>query len=384
MIAQHEVIHSSTHPAQARRQKLIIGGAYALRVAALHRAQPQQLAITQPDDWHLHLRDGPGLASAAPISAAHFRRAIIMPNLVPPVTTPELALAYRQRIMDALPADSSFQPLMTCYLTDNTTPEDVYNAKESGIVAFKLYPAGATTNSDSGVTDIAKVRHALQAMASAGHVLCVHGEVTDQSVDIFDREKAFIDRVLKPLLDTVADLRVVMEHVTTRDATEFVAQSGSNRLAATITPQHILHNRNALFAKGLRPHLWCLPVLKREEHRAAVCAAATSGSPRFFLGTDSAPHPRGAKESACGCAGVFSAPAALALYAEAFEAEQALDKLDDFAGRHGPQFYGLPVNESKVTLSREAWTVPETVQFGGDVVVPMRAGEQVQWQVADS
>lgn len=337
--------------------------------------------MPRPDDWHLHLRDGTGMASAVPHTAAVFKRAIVMPNLVPPVTTPAMALAYRRRILAALPPDAAFEPLMTCYLTDNTTPDDVVAAAEAGVIAFKLYPAGATTNSDSGVTDLDKVLPAVRAMAEAGVVLCVHGEVTDADIDIFDRERVFIERRLKPLLERVPEARVVMEHITTRDAAEFVAAAASDRLAATITPQHMLHNRNALFQKGLRPHYWCLPVLKREVHREAVLAAATSGSGHFFLGTDSAPHPRGAKESACGCAGIFSAPAAMPLYATAFESVGALAELPAFAGQHGPRFYGMRENTDTVTLVREPWQVPEMYAFGDSEVVPMWAGETVQWRV---
>jgi dihydroorotase len=304
-----------------------------------------------------------------------------MPNLVPPVTTTQMALEYRTRILAALPPSTTFNPLMTCYLTDTTTPDDVAAAQAAGIIAFKLYPAGATTNSNSGVTDIALILPAIRAMAELDVVLCVHGEVIDPHVDIFDREKEFISRTLAPLLDTIPDLRVVMEHVTTRDAVEFVQRAASPALAATVTPQHILHNRNALFSKGLRPHMWCLPVLKREEHRAAVLDAVASGSRSFFLGTDSAPHPRGAKESACGCAGIFSAPTALPLYATAFESVGALDKLEGFASRHGPLFYRLPVNKDSVTLVREHWQVPEAFSFGASEVVPMWAGEWLEWRV---
>lgn len=321
------------------------------------------------------------MESAVPHSAAVFERAIIMPNLVPPVTTATMAAEYSQRILSAVPSGVTFQALMTCYLTDNTSPADVQTAKEAGIIAYKLYPAGATTNSDSGVTDLQKILPALQEIAKVGMVLCVHGEVTDPSVDIFDREKEFIHQRLMPLLDKVPDLRVVMEHITTKDAADFVASAG-DRVAATITPQHILHNRNALFAQGLRPHYWCLPVLKREEHRAAVNAAAVSGKSCFFLGTDSAPHPREAKESACGCAGIFSAPVALPLYAHAFEQAGALDKLDAFAGKHGPGFYGLPVNTGTVKLVKEQWTIPENYTFGDSIVVPMWAGQTIDWRVA--
>jgi dihydroorotase len=295
-----------------------------------------------------------------------------------------MALEYKERIMSSLSADSTFEPLMTCYLTDNTTPNDVERAAEAGIMAYKLYPAGATTNSDSGVTDLKKILPALRAMATSGLVLCVHGEVTDSEVDTFDREKIFIERRLKPLMDTVPDLRVVMEHITTEDAAEFVAAGPPGKLAATITPQHMLHNRNALFNKGLRPHFWCLPVLKREEHRHAVVAAAVSGSGRFFLGTDSAPHARHMKESACGCAGIFSAPAALPLYATAFERAGALGELPAFASEYGPRFYGLPQNTETVTLVRERWTVPDAFPFGDSEVVPMWAGEVLEWKVRDA
>lgn len=304
-----------------------------------------------------------------------------MPNLVPPITTAELALQYGERVRAAVPDGATFEPLMTCYLTDNTTPEDVYAAHAAGVIAYKLYPAGATTNSDSGVTDLGKVLPALKTIAEVDMVLCVHGEVTDPDIDIFDREKEFIRQRLVPLLEQVPSLRVVMEHITTKDAVDFV-QSAGERVAATITPQHILHNRNALFSQGLRPHFWCLPVLKREEHRAAVFEAAVSGQKCFFLGTDSAPHPRGAKESACGCAGIFSAPVALPLYAHAFETAGALDKLELFASKHGPNFYRLPSNSSTITLTKEEWTIPETFRFGDSVVVPMWAGLTIDWKVA--
>lgn len=320
------------------------------------------------------------MASAVGHSASVFRRAIIMPNLMPPVTDVAMAMEYQKRICAAVPSELGFLPLMTCYLTDNTTPADVEAAHQQGVVAFKLYPAGATTNSDSGVTDIKNVLPALRAMAEVSMVLCVHGEVTDPEVDIFDREREFIQHRLCPLLEQLPQLRVVLEHITTKDAVDFVLSTGDN-IAATITPQHILHNRNSLFRPGFRPHYWCLPVLKREEHRLAVLAAATSGDHRFFLGTDSAPHPRGAKESACGCAGIFSAPVALPLYAHAFENSGALDKLEAFAGRNGPSFYGMQPNSETVTLVKEPWTVPETFEFGDSVVVPMWAGETVDWSV---
>lgn len=340
----------------------------------------QTLTITTPDDWHLHVRDGENMASVVPHTAAHFARAIIMPNLVPPVTSTQLALDYKARITKAIPQGSPFTPLMTLYLTDNTTPEDVHMAMEAGIVAFKLYPAGATTNSDSGVTSIDKCLPALKAMAEAGVLLLVHGEVTDSEVDMFDREAVFIETKLKPLLDQVPNLKVVMEHITTADAASFVESAPAN-VAATVTPQHMLLNRNALFVKGLRPHNYCLPILKRERHREAVAAAATSGSRKFFLGTDSAPHAVHTKEAPCGCAGIFSAPIAMALYATAFEQANALDKLEAFASFNGPDFYGLPRNTGKLTLLKKEWTVPASYGFGSSTVVPMWAGETMHWQV---
>lgn len=353
-----------------------------MRATAPGGAELDALTIARPDDWHLHVRDGPGLQSVVPHTAAHYGRAVIMPNLVPPVTTTELALSYRQRVQAAVPPGSAFTPLMTLYLTDNTPSEEVQRAHDAGVLAFKLYPAGATTNSDSGVTSVDRCLPALRAMAQAGMPLLVHGEVTDPSVDFFDREAVFIERVLRPLLDKVPDLRVVMEHITTRQAAEFVAANAEGgRLAATITPQHVLLNRNALFLGGLRPHAFCLPVLKREEHRAAVLAAAASGSPAFFLGTDSAPHARSAKESACGCAGIFSAPVALALYAAAFESVGALGKLEAFASHNGPDFYRLPRSTERVTLRRQPWRVPESYAFGPEVVVPMWAGQECAWAV---
>ncbi|GIL74406.1 hypothetical protein Vretimale_2052 [Volvox reticuliferus] len=338
------------------------------------------LTITRPDDWHLHVRDGQPMRDVVPHTARHFGRAIIMPNLVPPINNTQAALDYQARIRDAIPAGSSFTPLMTLYLTDRTSQEEVYRAKEAGIVAFKLYPAGATTNSDSGVTDLTKPMAALKAMAEAGVLLLVHGEVTDPEVDMFDREAEFIQRKLLPLLDQVPELKVVMEHITTKEAAEFVASAPAN-VAATITPQHMLLNRNALFAKGMRPHNYCLPILKREKHREAVMAAATSGNNKFFLGTDSAPHAKHAKESACGCAGMFSAPVALGIYATAFERAGALDKLEGFASFHGPDFYGLPRNSDKVTLVRRPQRVPDSYVFGDSEVVPMWAGEDVPWSV---
>jgi len=339
------------------------------------------LTITTPDDWHLHVRDDAKIASVVPFTARSFARALIMPNLVPPVRTTADASAYRDQILAAVPPGVSFEPQMTLYLTDNTTPEEIARAHASGFVrGCKLYPAGATTNSDAGVTDVAKCMPALEKMAELGLVLEVHGEVTHASVDMFDREKLFLERVLQGVVDAVPELKIVMEHITTEDAVAFCEAQGAN-VAATITPQHLLLNRNAMLVGGIRPHLYCLPILKRESHRAAVAKAAVSGSPKFFLGTDSAPHPRGAKESACGCAGVFSAHAALAFYAMAFERAGALDKLEGFASHHGADFYGVPRNEGKTTLERVSWTVPETYEFGGDVVVPFYAGEEIPWSV---
>jgi len=340
------------------------------------------LTLTQPDDWHLHLRDGRAMADVVGATAAVFGRAVVMPNLDPPVTTTEAAMAYRGRIRDALPADIGFEPLMTLYLTDLTPPEEVGRAAAAGIVAFKLYPAGATTNSDAGVTDIDRVAASIEAMEKHGMVLSVHGELTDPDVDIFDREKAFIDAVLEPLLRRSQGLRVVFEHVTTKDAVDFV-QSSPPRIGATITPQHLLLNRNDLLVGGVKPHHYCLPVLKREIHRQALVAAATGGDPRFFLGTDSAPHGRLTKETRCGCAGCFSAHAALPLYAEAFEAAGALDRLEAFASFHGPDFYGLPRNQGRIRLTRGAWPVPASYPFGDDEVVPLRAGEEIEWRVEE-
>lgn len=340
------------------------------------------LRLRRPDDWHLHLRDGAALRAVLPFTAAQFARAIVMPNLKPPVTTTAQALAYRQRIMEALPAGSRFEPLMTLYLTDRTEQDEVDKAKASGLIhGFKLYPAGATTHSDAGVTDIRKVDPVLQRMADIGMVLQVHGEVTGAEVDVFDREARFIDSVLGPLVERFPRLRVVFEHVTTREAAAFVRRSRAG-VAATITPQHLLLNRNALFAGGLRPHHYCLPVLKTEPDRQALLDTIASGNERFFLGTDSAPHARHTKEAACGCAGIFSAHAAIELYAEAFEAAGALDKLEGFASLHGPAFYGLPVNEDTITLRKERWDVPASYAFGEDLLVPFRAGEQAQWRIA--
>ncbi len=342
-----------------------------------------RLTLTRPDDWHLHLRDGEALRAVLPHSARQFARAIVMPNLRPPVTTVATAAAYRQRILAALPAGMKFEPLMTLYLTDNTLGDEIRRAADSGFVkAVKLYPAGATTNSDAGVTDLAKCDAALAEMEITGMPLLVHGEVTDPKVDIFDRENVFIDTVLKPLLARHPGLRVVFEHITTKDAAEFVASAGDN-VAATITAHHLLYNRNAIFSGGVRPHYYCLPVLKRETHRAALLCAATSGSPRFFLGTDSAPHARHTKEASCGCAGCYTALSALELYAEAFESAGALDRLETFACFNGPDFYRLPRNADTVTLEKRPWVVPEELAYAsGEVLVPLRAGETLSWQFA--
>ncbi|PAU79391.1 dihydroorotase [Halomonas salipaludis] len=342
-----------------------------------------QITLTQPDDWHLHLRDGAALASVVAYTARQCGRAIIMPNLTPPVTTTEQAHAYRQRILAALPEGSDFEPLMTLYLTDNTPAEEIERAKASGIVhAVKLYPAGATTNSDSGVTDIDHCSRAIEAMERVGLPLLVHGEVTSPEIDIFDREAVFIERVMAPLLIRFPQLRVVFEHITTEDAVNFVRESSAN-IAATITAHHLLFNRNHMLVGGIKPHYYCLPVLKRERHRDALLAAATSGSSKFFLGTDSAPHSRGDKESACGCAGAFTAPAALELYAMAFEQAGRLEQLEGFASHHGPDFYGLPRNSRQVTLVRERWQLPETLPYAeGGVIVPLLAGDTLPWRLS--
>lgn len=339
------------------------------------------LTLTNPDDWHLHLRDGPAMASVVAHTAAQFPRAIVMPNLKPPVTTTEQALEYRQRILTALPDGSKFEPLMTLYLTDNTSATEIERARASGHVhAVKLYPAGATTNSDFGVTDISHTYDALHAMAEAGMPLLVHGEVTSAEVDVFDREAVFIDTILAPLIEYIPNLRVVMEHITTSNAADFVLQAGDN-IAATITPQHLLMNRNAIFQGGIRPHHYCLPILKREEHRQRLMEVASSGSNKFFLGTDSAPHAQGDKESSCGCAGIYSAHAAIEFYAEAFEQAGALDKLEGFASFHGADFYGLPRNTGTLRLERHDWTVPESYPLGDKQVVPLRAGETLGWKL---
>jgi len=339
------------------------------------------LRLTRPDDWHLHLRDGAALAAVLPFTATQFARAIIMPNLQPPVTTAAQALAYRERIRAALPPGARFTPLMTLYLTDRTSTAEIDRARASGCVhGVKLYPAGATTHSEAGVTDLARLEPLLAHMAASGMVLQVHGEVTDPAVDVFDREARFIDQVLAPLSERHPRLRVVFEHITTRAAVEFVLGARAG-IAATVTPQHLLLNRNALFAGGIRPHLYCLPVLKGEAHRAALLAAVATGTPRIFLGTDSAPHARRTKEAACGCAGIFSAHAALELYAQAFEAAGALGKLEAFAAFHGADFYGLPRNTDTVTLIKESWEVPAHYPFGSDVLVPLAAGERLPWRL---
>jgi dihydroorotase len=341
-----------------------------------------RLTLTRPDDWHLHLRDGAHLAAVLGHTAERFGRAIVMPNLKPPVTTVAHAIAYRERIRAALPAGARFEPLMTLYLTESTSPAEIDRAKASGVVhAVKYYPAGATTNSDAGVRDLKRVAAVLARLEEVDLPFLVHGEVTDPAVDPFDREKVFIERELAPLVGRHPRLRVVFEHVTTKDAAEFVAEAGPT-VAATVTPQHLLFNRSALFAGGLRPHLYCLPVLKREPHRAALVAAVTGGSPKFFLGTDSAPHARGTKEAACGCAGIYSAHAGLELYAEVFEAANALPRLEAFASFHGADFYRLPRNADTVTLEREPWSPPASYPFGTDTVVPLRAGETVNWRLA--
>ncbi|MGP1678521.1 MAG: dihydroorotase [Burkholderiales bacterium] len=341
----------------------------------------QALTLARPDDWHLHLRDGAALAAVLPHSARQFARAIVMPNLRPPVTTVALAAAYRERILAALPAGSRFRPLMTLYLTDNTKPEEIVLAKTSGLVhAVKYYPAGATTNSDSGVTRLEHCLRAFEAMEKADLPLLLHGEVTDTQVDAFDREQVFIDTVLPQITRRFAGLRLVIEHVTTREAVQYVAAAPAN-VAATITAHHLLLNRNAMFAGGMRPHHYCLPLLKRETHRRALVQAATGGSPRFFLGTDSAPHARRNKEAPCGHAGIYSAHAAIELYAEAFETAGALDKFEAFASFHGADFYRLPRNSEKITLQRESWQVQSSFAFGDDELVPLRAGERLLWRL---
>ncbi len=339
-----------------------------------------QITFTRPDDWHLHVRDGAALNTVVPHTAAQFGRAIIMPNLKPPVTTAAQAMAYKQRIQAAVPAGMSFEPLMTLYLTDNLAPAEIARAKAAGVVACKLYPAGATTNSDAGVTDLRKIYPVLEAMQREGVLLLVHGEVTSSDIDLFDREAVFIERQLAPLRRDFPGLKIVMEHITTKEAAQYVAESDA-LLGATITAHHLLYNRNAIFTGGIRPHYYCLPVLKRETHRLALVQAATSGSPKFFLGTDSAPHPAHLKEHATGCAGCYTAHAALEMYAEAFDAVGALHKLEGFASFFGADFYGLPRNQGTVTLRREAWTPPETFAFGEAELKPLRAGEALPWRL---
>ena len=340
-----------------------------------------EIKITRPDDWHLHLRDDALMRSVLPDTMRQFARAIVMPNLKPPVTTVGQAQAYRTRILAAFSASSRFQPLMTLYLTDNTMVQEIARAKKSGVVyAAKLYPAGATTNSDAGVTDMRKAYVALEEMQRLNMPLLVHGEVTDPEVDVFDREAVFIERVLQPLLRDLPELRVVFEHITTRDAAQFVASAPDN-IAATITAHHLLYNRNAMLVGGIRPHYYCLPVLKREAHREALVQAATGGNNKFFLGTDSAPHAQHTKEAACGCAGCYTAHAAIELYAEAFEQAGALEKLEGFASFHGADFYGLPRNTQKITLRKEEWQVPASMGFGEHRLVPLRAGEMMQWKL---
>ena len=342
----------------------------------------QTLTLTRPVDWHLHVRDGAALAAVVPDSARQFARALIMPNLRPPVVTTADAQRYRERVLAAVPAELKFDPLMTLYLTDNTAADEIDRARDSGFVhAVKLYPAGATTNSDAGVTGIDKVRAVLERMEKRDLVLCVHGEVTHADVDIFDRERVFIDRVLAPLAADYPALRIVFEHITTREAVQFVNDAGPN-IAATVTAHHLLLNRNAMLVGGIQPHNYCLPVLKRELHRQALVEAVTSGSTKFFLGTDSAPHSRSAKENACGCAGCYTAHAAIELYAETFDAAGALDRLEGFASHHGADFYGLPRNTDTVTLKREDWTVPDAIAFvDGDPLVPLRAGGSLAWRL---
>jgi dihydroorotase len=340
----------------------------------------QEITLTRPDDWHLHVRDGEALHTVVPHTAAQFGRAIIMPNLKPPVTTAAQAIAYRDRIRAAVPQGVSFEPLMTLYLTDNLPPDEIARAKDAGVVALKLYPAGATTNSDAGVTDIRKTYKTLEAMQRAGILLLVHGEVTSSDIDLFDREAVFIDEQLIPLRRDFPELKIVMEHITTKEAAQYVAEAGTHT-AATLTAHHLLFNRNAIFTGGIRPHYYCLPVLKRETHRQALLAAAISGSDRFFLGTDSAPHPAHLKEHAMGCAGCYTAHAAIEMYAEAFDSVNALHQLEGFASFHGPAFYGLPRNAGTITLKRESWTTPESFRFGQADLKPLRGGEALPWRL---
>ena len=339
------------------------------------------LTITRPDDWHLHLRDGDVLADTVRDSARYMGRAIIMPNLVPPMTDTDILLAYRERILAQVPSESNFKPLMALYLTNNTSADEIIKAQQSGhVYAAKLYPAGATTNSDSGVTDVANIYPALEAMSKVGMPLLVHGEVTSDDIDIFDREQVFIDLILKPLVIKFPNLKIVMEHITTKQAAEFVASCGDN-VAATITAHHLMFNRNHMLVGGIKPHFYCLPILKRNIHQQALVSAATSGSHKFFLGPDSAPHAKDKKEAACGCAGLYTSFAAIELYAETFDQENALDKLEAFASHNGPDFYNLPRNSDTITLVKQAWTVPNTLPLGNDIVVPIKANEQLSWMV---
>ncbi len=341
---------------------------------------PAAFTLTRPDDWHVHLRDGDALNTVVPHTAAQFARAIVMPNLKPPVTTAALALAYKERILAAVPAGMKFEPLMTLYLTDNLPPEEIKRAKEAGVMALKLYPAGATTNSDAGVTDLRKTYKTLEAMQREGILLLVHGEVTSSEIDLFDREAVFIEQQLIPLRKDFPELKIVFEHITTQDAAQYVAQA-DRFTAATITAHHLLYNRNAMFTGGMRPHYYCLPVLKREAHRVALVQAATGETNKFFLGTDSAPHPAHLKEHASGCAGCYTALSAIELYAEAFEAAGALHKLEGFASFHGADFYGLPRNTGSITLKKQAWTLPEALPFGHTELKPLRGGETLSWQM---
>ena len=351
----------------------------------IQNTHPVSFTLTRPDDWHTHLRDGAALATVVPHTAAQFARAIVMPNLRPPVTTAAQATSYKARIQAAVPAGMSFEPLMTLYLTDNMSPDEILRAKDAGVVALKLYPAGATTNSDAGVTDIRKTYKTLEAMQRAGLLLLVHGEVTSPDIDLFDREAVFIDQQLIPLREDFPELKVVMEHITTKEAASYVASeasaNGKLTLGATITAQHLLYNRNAIFTGGVRPHYYCLPVLKRETHRLALIEAATSGNPRFFLGTDSAPHAAHLKEHSVGCAGCYTAHAAMELYATAFDSVGKMDKLEGFASHFGADFYGLPRNTDTITLKREAWTAPESFPFGDAVLKPLAGGEQLEWRL---
>ncbi len=341
---------------------------------------PETLTITAPDDWHIHLRDGDVLKYTVPHAARQFRRAIVMPNLVPPVLNADQALAYKARILANSPSDTEFEPLMVLYLTDNTSPADIVGAKSAGIVACKLYPAGATTNSDSGVTSVDKIYPVLEQMQKSGVKLLIHGEVTDSHIDIFDREAVFIERTLSRIVKDFPGLKVVLEHVTTRDAVQFVESRGSN-VAATITAHHLLFNRNHLLAGGVRPHYYCLPILKRQQHQQALVEAAISGSPKFFLGTDSAPHAKSKKEAACGCAGSYTAFAGIELYAEVFDQAGSLDRLEGFASHFGPDFYGLSRNQATITLEKSPWQIPAEFDFGGDALVPVKAGETLHWRI---